>query len=113
MTLLEKLKQSENINLSITSMITTENSSFVTKLNVEHSWHSSNVDALDMYDIVESEITNYETFENILMKNFEPADFKFENRHVWLKNNFEIIEKYLHLFENYIMDYLEYYDSKF
>lgn len=113
MTVMEQLKQSETVNLSITSMTTDETSMYVREIEVEHSWHSSIVDALDMYDIVESEITNHETFENILMNNFNAADFKFENSHIWLKNDFKVIEKYLQLFEDYIMDYIEYYDSKF
>lgn len=111
--LMKKLDSCEEISFKITRMESEVNSDFISVINVEHSWHSSNVDALDVYDIVESEITTREAFENILLQTLNVDDYKYVNGHIHLKSDFEVVKKYLTTFDHFIMDYLEYYDTKY
>lgn len=111
MTILAELKDSEKVFLSITNMTTTNDSEWVTEINVEHSWHCSIADALDLYDIVESAITSEDTVKGLLEKHLKTGDYQINEGHIWLKKSFPVLEIYLNVMNNHVMDYLEYLDN--
>lgn len=112
MSVFEELKKSEKIFLSIVSLELTTDSEWVKLINVEHSWYSPIVNALNLYDLVESEITKEEVVLNLLKEHLSDDDYKIIEGTIWLRYNLKILEAYLSFMDSHIMDYLEYQDNR-